>query len=381
MSRRSIGVIMNGVTGRMGSRDHLARSIMAIRTAGGVRAGSHVLWPEPILVGRDADRLQALCAEHRLERWSTDLDATLSDPNYEIYFDAQTTIRREAAVKAAIAAGRHVYVEKPAALSSSAALAMAVAADAGGVRHGVVQDKLFLPGMLQLARLIEEGFFGRIFSVRGEFGYWVFDDIVGGRQRPSWNYRAEDGGGIVLDMYAHWRYLFDALFGGVKALVSRSERHVPTRTDEAGRTYTATADDAAYAIFELGNGAIAHFVSSWCVRPYRDDLFVLQVDGERGSALATLRDCKIQPASATPVARWNPTGPPPELQAGWITIPPKEEPLNAFRVQWEHFLRHVAFGEPYAWTLEAGARAIQLAELAQQSSVESRWVDVPDLVS
>jgi len=381
MKRRSIGVIMNGVTGRMGGRDHLERSIMAIRAAGGVRVGDTELWPEPVLIGRDPTRLRALADRHGLDRWGLDLDAALSDSANEIYFDAQATVQREAAVRRAIAAGKHVYVEKPAALTSASALALATEADARGVRHGVVQDKLFLPGILQLSRLIEEGFFGRIFSVRGEVGYWVFDDIVGGRQRPPANYRAEDGDGIVLDMSAHWRYLFDELFVGVKALGLRAERHVPIRADDTGRRYDAPAADAACARCELGTGALAHFVSSWCVRPYRDDLFVMQVDGERGSALATLRDCKIQPAAATPVARWNPTGPAPELRAGWIAAPEREEPMNAFRVQWEHFLRHVVLDEPYPWTLAAGARAIQLAELAQVSSAEARWVAVPDLVA
>jgi predicted dehydrogenase len=376
-----IGVIMNGVTGRMGTNQHLVRSILAIREAGGVRVGDDtVLWPDPLLVGRSAERVQALAEAHGISSWSTDLDAALSDPGYSVYFDAQVTSARSVALRAAIAAGKHVYCEKPVAEDLPAALELARLANAAGVKHGVVQDKLFLPGLVKLRAIRDSGFFGRILSVRGEFGYWVFEGDWQPSQRPSWNYRAEDGGGIILDMFSHWRYVLDHVVAPVRAVSALGVIHIPTRVDERGVAYEATAADAAYATFQLDAGIVAQMNSSWAVRVRRDDLLTLQVDGTLGSAVAGLRECWVQPRVATPRPVWNPDLPSPiDFRAGWQQVPGNQEFDNGFKVQWERFLRHVACDEPFPWDLLEGARGVQLAEAGMRSWQERRWVDLPDL--
>jgi predicted dehydrogenase len=381
MTTVPIGVVLNGVTGRMGYRQHLCRSVLAIREEGGVLLSDGTrLLPEPVLVGRDEAKLAAIADRHGLSRWTTDLTAALADPAVSVYFDAQVTREREKAISAAIAAGKHVYTEKPLAESTDGALELARQARDAGVRGGVVQDKLFLPGIVKLRRLVESGFFGRILSVRGEFGYWVFEGDWQPGQRPSWNYRAEDGGGIVADMFCHWSYLLEHLVGPVRAVTARAVTHVPRRFDERGRPYEATADDAAYAIFEHDGGVIAQVNSSWCVRVNRDELVEFQVDGTHGSAVAGLRECRVQPRATTPMAVWNPDLPVTErFRDHWQPVPDNAELDNGFKVQWEAFLRHVAEGTPFPHDFLAGARGVQLAALGLQSSAEGRRVAVPDL--
>lgn len=381
--RRRVGIVMNGVTGRMGTNQHLERSIAAIREQGGVPlSDGSSIWPDPILVGRNPDKLSRLAATHGIERWSTDLAQCLADPNDAVYFDAQTTELRPASLRAAIAAGKHVYCEKPAATTLHVALELARQADGAGVRHGVVQDKLFLPGLIKLRRLVDSGFFGRILSVRGEFGYWVFEGFDQPAQRPAWNYRKEDGGGIVLDMYCHWRYVLDNLFGPVRSVMCLGVTHIPERVDEAGVAYAATADDAAYGIFELEGGVIAQINSSWSVRVRRDDLLVLQVDGTKGTAVAGLRECLVQPRARTPRPLWNPDIPQPiNFYDAWDPVPDAQPRENAFKVQWELFLKHVVLGDSFPWNMVEGAKGVQLAELALLSSRERRFVDVPELVT
>jgi predicted dehydrogenase len=381
MAKRVVGIIMNGVTGRMGMNQHLIRSILAIREQGGVSVpGGDTIWPEPLLVGRSEDRLAKLAAAHGLERWTTDLAAALADPAYEIYFDAQLTSARPPAVEAAIAAGKHVYCEKPVTPDVESALALARAARDAGVKVGVVQDKLFLPGLIKLRRLVESGFFGRIIAARGEFGYWVYPGPEPKPQRPSWNYRTEDGGGIISDMFPHWRYVLDNVFGPVRSVCAIGARHIPTRIDELGSSYEATAEDAAYAMFEFDGGTIVQLNSSWAVRVNRDELFELQVDGTLGSAVAGLRECKVQPQVATPKSIWNPDlADPIAHRDAWIDVPATDPPDNGFKLQWELFLRHVVCDEPFTWDFVEGARGVQLAELGEQSWRERRWVDVPEL--
>ena len=378
---KTVGIVMNGVTGRMGYRQHLVRSLLAIREQGGVelRDGTR-LWPEPILVGRSERRLRAVAERHGLERWTDDLDAALADPEAEIYFDAQVTSARGPALRAAIAAGKHVYVEKPVAQTLADTLELARLARAAGVRNGVVQDKLFLPGLRKLRRLVEGGFFGRILSLRGEFGYWVFEGDWQEANRPSWNYRAEDGGGIALDMLCHWRYVLDGVIAPVRSVTATLATHIRERVDEAGERYAATADDAAYAIFELEGGIVAQINSSWATRVFRDELVEFQVDGTHGSAVAGLRRCRVQPRAATPRAVWNPDLETPEdFRGQWLEVPDNEDFDNGFKVQWEHFLRHVADGEPFPWDLLEGAKGVQLAELGLRSAAEGRRIEVPAL--
>ena len=381
MSVHAIGVIMNGVTGRMGLNQHLRRSIHAIIEQGGVRVSeTETILPKPLLVGRNAAKLEAISREFGGLPYTTDLDAALKDKDYSVYFDAQTTDRRAEAVRKAIAAGKHVYCEKPIAVNTSTALELYKLAEAAGVKHGVVQDKLWLPGVEKLKTLRDLGFFGRIFSVRGEFGYWVFEGDVVPSQRPSWNYRKEDEGGIIIDMLCHWRYVLDDVFGPVKAVSCLGATHIPERRDEQGKPYACTADDAAYATFELEGGIIAHFNSSWCVRVRRDDLLTIQVDGTKGTAVAGLRDCWIQPYGATPRPLWNPDIPSPlNFFDGWQKVPEQTTFDNAFKRQWELFLRHVVKGEPFRWGLLEGAKGVQLAEAGIESWHKRCWVEVGPL--
>jgi predicted dehydrogenase len=304
----------------------------------------------------------------------------LADKNYPVYFDAQTTDRRVAAVKQAIAAGKHVYCEKPTATNTAEALELYHAAKKAGVKNGVVQDKLWLPGIMKLKQLIATGFFGEILSVRGEFGYWVFEGDTIPIQRPSWNYRKEDGGGMIIDMLCHWRYLVDNVFGNVKAISCLGATHVKKRWDESGKPYTATADDSAYSTFELENGIICHFNSSWCVRVRRDDLLTLQVDGTKGSAVAGLRDCVSQQYNNTPRPVWNPDiDNPIDFYGTWAKVPSQQIYDNAFKIQWELFLKHVVKDEPFRWSLLEAAKGVQLAEMALESSAKRCWVDVTKL--
>ncbi|MGC7102357.1 Gfo/Idh/MocA family protein [Amycolatopsis lurida] len=381
IEQRSIGIVMNGVTGRMGYRQHLLRSILAIREQGGLRlADGAVLQPEPILVGRSEVKLASIAKDHGIDRWTTDLDEALAMPDVEIYFDAQVTSARADAIKKAIAAGKHIYTEKPTAEHTEGALELARLARAAGVKAGVVQDKLFLPGLRKLKRLVDGGFFGQILSVRGEFGYWVFEGDWQEAQRPSWNYRAEDGGGIIVDMFCHWRYVLEEIFAGVRTVQCQGATHIPQRVDEAGKAYAATADDAAYGIFELDGGIIAQVNSSWATRVFRDELVEFQVDGTEGSAVAGLRRCRVQHRSMTPKPVWNPDLPAgQDFRAQWQEVPDNEQFDNGFKVQWELFLKHVVSGEEFPWDFLAGARGVQLAELGLQAWREGRRLDVPDL--
>ena len=380
----TIGIVMNGVTGRMGLNQHLVRSIVAIRQEGGVPMpdGSRLM-PDPILVGRDERKLRALAETYGIERWTTDLDAALANDRDQIYFDATLTQLRAANVRRAIERGKHVYCEKPLSISTEEALDLARLADQAGVKHGVVQDKLFLPGIRKLKRLVDAGFFGRILSVRGEFGYWVFEGDWQAAQRPSWNYRSEDGGGIIADMFCHWRYVLDHTFGDVTAVQCTGATHIPERVDEKGRRYRATADDAAYGTFRLAGpdgDIVAQFNSSWTVRVYRDELLQIQVDGTEGSAIAGLRGCKTQHRVNTPKPTWNPDVENPfDFYADWTPVPDNGEFDNAFKYQWEMFLRHVAIGTPYVYDFYEGAKGVQLAELGLKSWAEQRWLDVPAL--
>jgi len=381
MRERKIGIIMNGVTGRMGTNQHLMRSIVEIIKQGGVLVGSgETIMPDPILVGRDENKLQKLCAMSGVQKMTTNLDDALADPYNIIYFDAQVTGKRFDAVKKAINAGKHIYCEKPIAPDVSQAMELYKLCKERGLKNGVVQDKLWLPGILKLKRLIQQDFFGKILSIRGEFGYWVFEGHTISAQRPSWNYRKEDDGGIIVDMLCHWRYVLDNVFGKVKAVSCLGATHIPKRVDEQGKEYECTADDAAYATFQLEDGVIAHFNSSWTVRVRRDDLLTLQVDGTKGSAVAGLRECYAQSYENTPRPVWNPDVAQPIIFFdGWKKVGEQETYDNAFKVQWELFLKHIVKDEPFPWDLRDGAKGVQLAEKGIESWSNRCWVDIPEL--
>lgn len=372
---------MNGVTGRMGTNQHLHRSIAAIIKQGGVQlADGSAIMPDPILVGRNAEKLKSLAESVGIARWTTNLPEALADPRNTIYFDSQATERRVEGVKEAIRAGKHIYCEKPTATSTADAYELYRLAKVAGVKNGVVQDKLWLPGLLKLRALRDAGFFGRILSVRGEFGYWVFEGDTVSPQRPSWNYRKEEGGGIIIDMLCHWRYVLDNLFGKVQAVSCLGATHIPKRWDENGKPYECTADDACYATFELEGGVVAQFNSSWISRVRRDDLLTVQVDGTKGTAVAGLRDCWTQSLTETPRPTWNPDIESPiRFFDGWKRVESPQEADNAFKVQWELFLRHVVAGEPFPWTLLAGAKGVQLAEAGIESWQTREWVRLSEL--
>jgi len=377
----TIGIIMNGVTGRMGANQHLLRSIVPLMEQGGITAADgSIIRPDPVLVGRNPAKLADLAERSGVEKFTTDLDQVLEDPRYTLYFDAQTTDRRADAVRKAVAAGKHVYVEKPTALTTDEAYELYRLARDAGVRHGVVQDKLWLPGFLKLKELIGSGFFGEILSVKGDFGYWVFEGDLVPAQRPSWNYRKEDGGGIILDMFPHWNYILENLFGRVASVMCLGATHIKQRWDEQGRPYACTADDTAYAIFQLANGVIAQFNQSWATRVRRDDLVTIQVDGTRGSAVAGLRQCYTQSYDATPQPVWNPDADQPiDFRAGWLPAPDHGPYDNAFKIQWEAFLRHVVEDAPFPNDFLAGARGVQLAEAALSSWRHRQWGNILEL--
>jgi predicted dehydrogenase len=385
MATQRLGIIMHGVTGRMGMNQHLIRSIVAIRKQGGVvlSNGGRVM-PDPILIGRDAAKIEVLAKAHGIEHWGTDLDAALANKDDTVFFDSGTTQMRPTLLAKALRAGKHVYCEKPVATNLNEAVEITRLAQQSGLKHGVVQDKLFLPGLRKLDMLRRADFFGRLLSVRIEFGYWVFEGDLQPIQRPSWNYRAEDGGGIILDMHCHWRYVLDNLFGEVQSVSCLGATHIPKRWDEAGSPYDCTADDAAYATFELkghrGEKVIAQVNSSWTTRVRRDDLVTFHVDGTHGSAVAGLTSCRAQSRVNTPRPVWNPD----EKQTmpffeQWAEVPDSQVYDNGFKIQWEHFIRHVVENEPWRWTLAEGAKGLQLVEAALQSWKERRWIDVPEL--
>jgi predicted dehydrogenase len=376
---------MHGVTGRMGMNQHLIRSIVAIRNQGGVLlADGRRVMPDPILIGRDAQKIEALAKAHGVSRWGTNLEVALANKEDTVFFDSGTTQMRPTLLAQALRAGKHVYCEKPIATNLNEAVQVAQLAQASGLKHGAVQDKLFLPGLRKLDMLRRSGFFGKMLSVRIEFGYWVFEGDLQPIQRPSWNYRAQDGGGIILDMICHWRYVLDNLFGEVQSISCIGATHIPKRWDEAGNAYEATADDASYATLELkghkGERVIAQVNSSWTTRVRRDDLVTFHVDGTHGSAVAGLTDCRAQSRVNTPRPVWNPdVRQTMNFFDQWQLVPDTETFDNGFKIQWEHFIRHVAEDAPFRWTLPEGAKGVQLVEAALQSDKERRWVNVAPL--
>jgi len=381
MAQQRLGIIMNGVTGRMGMNQHLIRSINAIRAQGGVtlRNGDTVV-PDPILVGRNERKLAQLAKENGVPRWTADLDGALKNAEDTVFFDAATTKLRASLLHKAIAAGKNIYCEKPIAETLKDALDVARAARKAGIKHGVVQDKLFLPGLLKLKTLVDAGFFGRILSVRGEFGYWVFEGDWQQAQRPSWNYRKKEGGGIILDMLCHWRYVLDNLFGDVESVSCLGATHIPKRWDEDGKPYDVDVDDSAYATFQLKGGIVAHINSSWSTRVRRDDLVTFHVDGTHGSAVAGLQKCWSQARVNTPRPQWNPDVPQPiNFFATWSEVPDSATYENGFKAEWELFIRHLCEGAPFKWTLVEGAKGVQLAEAGLKSWKERRWIDIPPL--
>ncbi|GAA3704555.1 Gfo/Idh/MocA family oxidoreductase [Zhihengliuella alba] len=382
---RVLRIAMNGITGRMGYRQHLLRSILPIRDQGGITlADGTRVTVEPVLVGRNEAKIAELAEKHGVEHYTTDLDALIDDPSIDVVFDASMTSLRYQTLSKAIAAGKHVFTEKPTAETLTEAVDLARQAKDAGITAGVVHDKLYLPGLVKLRRLVDEGFFGRILSMRGEFGYWVFEGEIQEAQRPSWNYRLADGGSMTTDMYCHWNYVMEGIIGKVKSVNSKTATHIPTRWDEKGEAYEATADDAAYGIFELetpgGDEVVAQINSSWAVRVYRDELVEFQIDGTHGSAVAGLNKCVAQQRAHTPKPVWNPDLPVAEsFRDQWLEVPANADLDNGFKLQWEEFLADAVAGREHRFGLLSAARGVQLAELGLQSAAERRTIDIPEI--
>ncbi len=381
MATKTLHIAMDGVTGRLGTNQHLIRSVLAIRNEGGLplKNGDRLV-PEPVLLGRNPDKLSALAAAHGGLKWSADTAATLADKSIDIYFDAAATGGRMERALRAIAAGKHIYLEKPIANSSEEAMKIVRGAQDAGVKAAAVQDKIYLPGFHKLRKVRDSGFFGRILSARLEAGWWVFDGELYPAQRSSWNYRKKDGGGLVLDMYPHWRYLLSSLIGPIKAVSCRTATRQPKRRDETGKPYEVDVEDEVFATFEFEGGALAQVTSSWATRVKRDDLIQIQIDGTLGSAIAGGHKCFVQSLAATPKPVWNADAPQAmDFDTQWQEVPDIEPFRNSYREGWEQFLRHVADDEPLRSTALEGAKDVQLTELCYQSDRERRWVDVPVL--
>jgi predicted dehydrogenase len=378
MPTHTLGIIVNGATGRICSTQHLKNSLIAIRDEGGLAVGEKQVVPRPMLVGRNSTRLAEVARRYGVADWTTDLDAALADPSFPVFFDAAATGGRLALLKQAVAAGKHIYSEKPVVPSVADGRALLAAVQARGLKHGAVEDKLYLPGLRRLAHLLREGTLGRIVGFKLDFGWWVFDGVEAPTQRPSWNYRRATGGGLVLDMFPHWRYVIEGLFGRIRRVVAATSTAIPERVDERGERYQVDVEDSASALVEIENGAFGTILSSWATRVRRDDLVVLQVDGTDGSAVAGLHRCRVQTKAHTPPVRNFLLDRDPDIdyRAGWSEVAAVAPIINSYRAGWEKFLRHLVAGTPLDSDLAAGIRDVAFAEACYRSMAERRWVEL-----
>lgn len=383
MATHRLGIVMHGVTGRMGLNQHLKRSVMPIRESGGVvlNNGDRVV-PEPLLLGRNDAKLMSIAEDLGIDAYTTDYDSAIGSSEHALFFDAGTTVMRPELLDQALSKGKHLYCEKPVACSLASARKLCARADAADVKAGVVMDKLFLPGLIKLGQLKTQGFFGRILSVRIDFGYWVFTGEESPSNRPSWNYQKSSGGGIILDMMAHWRYVLDRIVSPVRSVVCLGATHIDQRWDERGDAYTADAEDAAYVVMQLEGGVVAQVNSSWCTRVNRDDLAIFQIDGTEGSAVAGLSWCRTQSLNNTPRPVWNPDEPQRlPFRDQWTPYQADRTYPNGFRAQWEQFIRHLYDDAPWPYTLREGLKGVQLAEVALESWRRRAWMNIEDVGS
>jgi len=386
MATRKLGIILHGATGGICSFQHLRNSLVPICAEGGIVFGNDTVQPNLLLIGRNADHLTTISKENGGLDWSTNLDSALINPTYSIFFDAATTFLRVGLIKKAIAAGKHIYTEKPLAPSVKDGLDLLCAAKAKSLKHGVVEDKLFLPGLRKLQHLVEKDFFGRILGFHIEFGWWVFDGIETDSQRPSWNYQKKKGGGLISDMHPHWRYIIEGILGPIDRIISLSWTGQTKRSDETGKYFDVDVEDNVHTLLELENGACGTIVSSWTTRVRRDDLFTFQVDGIKGSAIAGTRQCWKQASSDTPIFHGFRMGRDSDTMRtlidynkSWKEVPDFAPYKNPYRLGWENFIKHVVFDTPFYANFSAGIRDVELAEACQRSTEDGSWIDMKKL--
>ena len=378
MTVKEIGIIVHGATGRIGATQHLANALAPILAEGGLPARTGRIVPRLLLVGRSAMRLAEIAHRHGITDWTVDLDEALARPDFLVFFDAAATEQRVATLSKAIAAGKHIYSEKPVAPTVAEGLQLLRAAKALGLKTGAVEDKIYLPGLQKLKTLAASNFFGRVTGFRLDFGWWVFDGRERPSQRPSWNYKRKTGGGLTLDMYPHWRYVIEGILGPILRVVTAMKTVIPERRDETGKIYPVDVEDSSLTLAELASGAVGAIICSWATRVRRDDLLSFQIDGTHGSAVAGLHRCWIQSRADTPtVQHFNPDR---DLgidyRANWNEVSDQGNHTNPYRVGWEHFLRHVVDGSPPASDLTAGIRDVQLAEACYRSVNEGKWISL-----
>ena len=381
MAVKDIGIILNGATGRIGATQHLANALAPIRAEGGLQAGPDRIVPRLLLLGRDRDALAGLAQSYGIDDWTTDLDAALARPDFPVFFDAAATTQRVSALRKAVAAGKHIYSEKPVAPSLAEGRALLHAAQARGLKAGAVEDKINLPGLQKLLALSQSGYFGRVTGFRLDFGWWVFDGAERDSQRPSWNYQRSGGGGLTSDMLPHWRYVIEGILGPIRRGVSATPTAIPERVDEEGNRFHVDVDDTSVTLAELASGAVGTIICSWATRVRRDDLVTLQIDGTGGSALAGLHRCWMQSAAGTPtIRRFNPDIDIAEdYRAQWTEVAGAAAYTNPYRVGWENFLRHVVADAPLVCNFAAGLRDVQLAEACYRSVAQQTWVTLDDI--
>ena len=383
MATKRLGIIMHGVTGRMGYNQHLVRSICAIRDAGRRRACER----RPRDARSDPGRPQR--GEARRDRRSgtasrattTDLDAALANTDDTVFFDAGSTQMRADLLSKAIDAGKDVYCEKPIADTLADAIKVAKLARSRGIKNGVVQDKLFLPGLRKMKLLKDAGFFGRMLSVRGEFGYWVFEGDLQPIQRPSWNYRKADGGGIILDMLCHWRYVLDNLFGEVKAVSCLGVTHIPRAHRRSGQALHGRCRRCRLCdVRARGRRDRADQLVLVRAREARRSR---HLPGRRHARLGGRRPhALLHPASREHAASGLESGraADDELQRAVGGSAGHQAYDNGFKLQWEDFIRHVVRGSALdVRSARKASRACSSPSSGCKSWAERRWLDVPDL--
>ena len=283
-------------------------------------------------------------------------------PSFPILFDAAATKQRVSTLTKAIAAGKHIYSEKPVALSVADGMALLTAARARNLKHGAVEDKIFLPGLQKLSAARRAEILRPRHRLSPRFR------LVGVRRIRAQKPAAKLELPAKRCRRSHHGYVSALALRRSKAFSARSvglwhatATAIPQRADESGTRYDVDVDDTSLTLAELENGAVGTIACSWATRVRRDDLLTFQIDGTSGSAVAGLHRCWAQSAGDTPEVRHiNPM-----VDIGfdyrrdWKEVPGLAAYANPYRVGWDRFLKHIVTGEPLASDLSAGIRDVQ----------------------